>query len=626
MVLSGNSSNHTGIIYKQPSSFRCAQKEQELQSVNYVRDAVSRYQNQVMNNPSKYGGIGAAFQYQTKVTQPSDNGYNTFTKKCSKENGSGSERILENEGSVCMNKRDEMSFVTAMVKDCQMRQEIQRLQQQQQQQQHRHHALQQHQLELENGVNTKCAIARASLALVSTTDDTDVEDEIEEMKHLENAPSSVLHTNDTVMRSHVKRECDDDLSLASVASLASSSSSFVRHTEQHSQSQQQGEHHHHPQTQLHHHQHQMMTDAFPPTGSIGRTAPGATVAPGTQVMDPLLTSSTHSALSTSTTSSFCFEQPATHVQQHPTVAGTTNRQILQNHSSKIPQQRSLHHSDASVSPESSSTASPSFNKIRTASSATTVSQDSNRDLFFDDEIADQPDLMIMNNNNNNNTASTVTQSDKDVIDGSIKTGVMLPQNRSSLRLSLAKSLDYSSGSSSTTTTMAQESLNPSPLTTPTIHASIRSANSELESLMQQISLTDQDFASLNHCPLSPRKTFYSHREVDRSRSFSFQNSSNTNPSSESNSSNLPGSRISGLKKRHSYTSSSSGHVFRKPRPLSFVENEDGSLAFDSPSMRAIAHDIIGVKTLLFRLQGILQNVSFFSPYLYIFNLKSLFPG
>ena len=48
--------------------------------------------------------------------------------------------------------------------------------------------------------------------------------------------------------------------------------------------------------------------------------------------------------------------------------------------------------------------------------------------------------------------------------------------------------------------------------------------------------------------------------------------------------------------------------------MSFVETEDGSLAFDSPSMRAIAHDIIGVKTLLFRLQGILQNVSASNPF------------
>jgi hypothetical protein len=50
-------------------------------------------------------------------------------------------------------------------------------------------------------------------------------------------------------------------------------------------------------------------------------------------------------------------------------------------------------------------------------------------------------------------------------------------------------------------------------------------------------------------------------------------------------------------------------TFRRPRPLSFVEMPDGSYGLDSPSFRAACQDLIGIKTLLFRLHGILQNVN-----------------
>ena len=50
--------------------------------------------------------------------------------------------------------------------------------------------------------------------------------------------------------------------------------------------------------------------------------------------------------------------------------------------------------------------------------------------------------------------------------------------------------------------------------------------------------------------------------------------------------------------------------FRKPRPLSVVESEDGNLALDGSSFRSVMQDINGIKTLLFRLQGELQSVSF----------------
>ena len=54
----------------------------------------------------------------------------------------------------------------------------------------------------------------------------------------------------------------------------------------------------------------------------------------------------------------------------------------------------------------------------------------------------------------------------------------------------------------------------------------------------------------------------------------------------------------------------SNTTFRKPRPLSLVEMPDGSFGLDSPSLRAASQDLIGIKTLLFRLHGLLQNVIF----------------
>ena len=48
--------------------------------------------------------------------------------------------------------------------------------------------------------------------------------------------------------------------------------------------------------------------------------------------------------------------------------------------------------------------------------------------------------------------------------------------------------------------------------------------------------------------------------------------------------------------------------FRKPRALSLIESPDGYMGFDNPSYRTLVQDMNGVKTLLFRLQGLLQNV------------------
>ncbi|CAG2107118.1 unnamed protein product [Medioppia subpectinata] len=53
---------------------------------------------------------------------------------------------------------------------------------------------------------------------------------------------------------------------------------------------------------------------------------------------------------------------------------------------------------------------------------------------------------------------------------------------------------------------------------------------------------------------------------------------------------------------------------RKPRPLSLVEMADGSVGLDSPSFRAASQDLIGIKTLLFRLHGLLQNAETLNPF------------
>ncbi|CAG2176724.1 unnamed protein product, partial [Oppiella nova] len=54
--------------------------------------------------------------------------------------------------------------------------------------------------------------------------------------------------------------------------------------------------------------------------------------------------------------------------------------------------------------------------------------------------------------------------------------------------------------------------------------------------------------------------------------------------------------------------------FRRPRPLSLVEGADGSYGLDSPSFRAASQDLIGIKTLLFRLHGLLQNAETLNPF------------
>lgn len=70
-----------------------------------------------------------------------------------------------------------------------------------------------------------------------------------------------------------------------------------------------------------------------------------------------------------------------------------------------------------------------------------------------------------------------------------------------------------------------------------------------------------------------------------------------------------GAAISSSPEKSSSISQSPVKQFRKPRPLSVVESVDGNLALDGSSFRSVMQDINGIKTLLFRLQGELQEVS-----------------
>lgn len=71
----------------------------------------------------------------------------------------------------------------------------------------------------------------------------------------------------------------------------------------------------------------------------------------------------------------------------------------------------------------------------------------------------------------------------------------------------------------------------------------------------------------------------------------------------SNNANLTNSTSS-----HSNSPNKFSGSLRRPKPLSFVESADGSVGLDSPSYRSAYQDLMGIKTLLFRLQGILHNV------------------
>lgn len=90
------------------------------------------------------------------------------------------------------------------------------------------------------------------------------------------------------------------------------------------------------------------------------------------------------------------------------------------------------------------------------------------------------------------------------------------------------------------------------------------------------------------------------KSKQRSDSVSSSLSSPTSVSTLASSSNSPSITIT--------TTKLPTTTFRRPRPLSFVETPDGSCGLDSSSYRAACQDLLGIKTLLFRLHGLLQDV------------------
>lgn len=226
--------------------------------------------------------------------------------------------------------------------------------------------------------------------------------------------------------------------------------------------------------------------------------------------------------------------------------------------------------------------------------STSTSSCSNRDLFLiDDEISDQPALLI-SNESNQETKQTI-----------LKTPY-LPStvgDENNWNMSPSKTLTPTTTSSTNTiTTVSNQD-------SPIVSVMANKNNS---------SITESMWQSLNH---ELENLIIQTKKIDQ---ISSSNESDANTSQ--NQQNSSG-RVSKLKKRHSYTSSSSAsstphHVFRRPRPLSFVENDDGSFGLDSPSLRAVAQDLIAIKTLLFRLQNVLQNAETQNPFEHLTSTKS----
>lgn len=264
---------------------------------------------------------------------------------------------------------------------------------------------------------------------------------------------------------------------------------------------------------------------------------------------------------------------------------------------------------------------------RTRNGSTSTSSCSNRDLFLiDDEIADQPELLISGGTNNGSNVNVeiarqqrtinLSQISKESIEKDwpmSPTKTLTPtttnstntnNSGSSLELTtISSNIDDFSLSEQSPTTMnnKQKSINsPTNTTTSSYDSMLQSLNNELENLILQTTQIDSSTSTT----AKQQANSLDSNEID---------SSDTNISSQ----NIKRIASSKLRKRHSYTSSTNTSnlnnkvpVFRRPRPLSFVEKDDGSFGLDQPSLRAVAQDLIGIKTLLFRLQNVLQNVSF----------------
>lgn len=259
---------------------------------------------------------------------------------------------------------------------------------------------------------------------------------------------------------------------------------------------------------------------------------------------------------------------------------------------------------------------------RNHNGSTSTSSCSNKDLFLiDDEIADQPGLLI----SNPNTANSIDrQTEEAQQQKNLKLFSSVDENN--WNMSSSKTLTPSSITntfSNVPTTDSPSTLSLSEKKSLTNRRSselmLQSLNHELENLILQTTIDLHSLPSFN-------SDLIIQNNVDKDSNHSPLPVSNVHTSLQQNNNNNDRHRVSKLCKRHSYTSSSisssplsnnnsnttslTNHLsFRRPRPLSFVENDDGSFGLDSPSQRAVAQDLIGIKTLLFRLQNLLQNVS-----------------
>lgn len=254
---------------------------------------------------------------------------------------------------------------------------------------------------------------------------------------------------------------------------------------------------------------------------------------------------------------------------------------------------------------------------KSATCSTTTSQSdtvSNKDFLIDDEIADQPELEFMNLGRGNNNQRLETEVMAAAANTRLRRPIYMPLEKVVGGGTLSSKTLTPASPSNGTRVLEEEKL------------MLVSAHNELESLISQHSSTislpggpggDANFTSL--------PTYYEEISTSTSMAGTSLDSTPTNstainsPVSSSMASaqkTLVGSGQSKLRKRHSYTSGGgsspkfSGSFFPRPRPLSFIEKEDGSIGVGQNSVPALMQDVKNIKTLLYRLQGELQNVSY----------------
>lgn len=256
------------------------------------------------------------------------------------------------------------------------------------------------------------------------------------------------------------------------------------------------------------------------------------------------------------------------------------------------------------------------NHYRARNGSTSTSSCSNRDLFLiDDEIADQPALLIgdaaeIAKQRMNLVLTSNDSVEKDWVMSPTKT---LTPSSNSTNANSGSSVELASVSNIEDFPLKETPHQKTSITSSTTSydSMLQSLNNELENLILQTTKIDNLSQSFDTTEIISDSNSVSDEKILTSQ----------NNDTSQNTKRLASSK---LRKRHSYTSSNTTNtqnnlhkvpVFRRPRPLSFVENQDGSYGLDSPSLRAVAQDLIGIKTLLFRLQNVLQNVSFVNSYM-----------